>query len=52
MIHIAILIGEIILMLLKNNLSLEDATSKVSKSSGVDYKSLYDKIPNKYKKIR
>lgn len=49
MIQIVILIAEIVLMILKEGLSAEIATSKVSKLSGVDYKSLYNKIPNKYK---
>ncbi|MBC5998152.1 hypothetical protein H8923_15440 [Romboutsia hominis] len=49
MIQIAMLIAEIILMILKEGLSVESATSKVSKSSGIDYKSLYNRIPNKYK---
>lgn len=49
MIQIVILIAEIVLMILKEGLSAETATSKVSKLSGVDYKSLYNKIPNKYK---
>lgn len=49
MIHIAILIVEIILMILKEGISIENATSKVSKSSGVDYKLLYEKALNKYK---
>ena len=49
MIHIAILIAEIMLMILKEGLNVEDATIKVSKTSGVDYKSLYNKIPDEYK---
>ncbi len=49
MIQIVMLVAEIILMILKEDLSAESATSKVSKSSGIDYKSLYNRIPNKYK---
>ncbi|MDY3002777.1 MAG: hypothetical protein SOR73_14035 [Romboutsia timonensis] len=49
MIQIVILIAEIILMILKEGLNVDDATSKVSRKSGVDYKLLYNKIPNKYK---
>lgn len=49
MIQMAILIAEIILIILKEGLSVENATSKVSKISGIDYESLYNKIPNKYK---
>ena len=49
MIQIVMLIAEIILMILKEGLSAESATSIVSKLSGVDYKSLFDRIPNKYK---
>ena len=49
MLHIAILIAEIILMILKEGLNVEDATNKVSIKSGVDYKLLYNKIQSKYK---
>lgn len=49
MIHIAILIAEIILIILKEGLNVEGATNKVSIKSGVDYKLLYMKMPNKYK---
>lgn len=49
MIQILILIAEIVLMILKEGISAETATSKVSKLSGVDYQSLYNKIPDEYK---
>lgn len=49
MIHIANLIAEIILMILKEGLNVYDATMKVSKESGIDYKLLYNKIQSKYK---
>ena len=49
MIQIVILIAEIILLVLNEGLSIENAISKVSKYSGVDYQSLYRKVPNKYK---
>lgn len=49
MIPIAILIVEIILMILKEGISIENATSEVSKTNGIDYELLYNKIPNKYK---
>ncbi|MDY3959614.1 hypothetical protein [Romboutsia timonensis] len=49
MIQIAILIAEIILMILKEGISIENATSEVSKANGIDYVSLYNKIPNEYK---
>lgn len=49
MIQIVILIADIILLILNEGLSIENATSKVSKISGVDYELLYNKIPNKYK---
>lgn len=49
MIQIVILIAEIILLILNEGFSVENATSKVSKISGIDYESLYNKIPNKYK---
>ena len=49
MLPIAILIVEIILMILKEGISIENATSEVSKANGIDYELLYNKIPNKYK---
>lgn len=49
MIQVVILIAEIILLILREGLTAEGATSKVSKDSGVDYQSLYRKVPNKYK---
>ncbi len=49
MIQIVILIAEIILLILNEGFSVENATSKVSKISGVDYELLYNKIQNKYK---
>lgn len=49
MIQIVILIADIILLILNEGLSVENATSKVSKISGVDYELLYNKIQNKYK---
>lgn len=49
MIQIVILIAEIILIILNEGLSVENATSKVSNISGVDYELLYNKIQNKYK---
>lgn len=49
MIQVVILIAEIILLILGEGLTVEGATSKVSKDSGVDYQSLYKKIPKKYK---
>ena len=49
MIKIVILIAEIILLILNEGLNLEDATSIVSKLSGVDYELLYNKIQSKYK---
>lgn len=49
MIQLVILIAEIILLILREGLTVESAISKVSKDSGVDYQSLYRKVPNKYK---
>lgn len=49
MIQIAILIAEIILMILKEGISIENATSEVCKANGIDYESLYNKILNEYK---
>ena len=49
MIQIAILMAEIVLMILKEGISIEKATSEVCKANGIDYESLYNKIPNEYK---
>lgn len=49
MIPIAILIVEIILMILKEGISIENAISEISKANGIDYELLYNKIPNEYK---
>ena len=49
MIQIAILIAEIVLMILKEGISIENAINEVSKENGIDYELLYNKIPNKYK---
>lgn len=49
MIQVVILIAEIILLILREGLTAEGATSKVSKYSGTDYQSLYRKVPDKYK---
>ena len=49
MIQIAILIAEIILMILKEDISIENATNEVANENGIDYESLYNKIPSEYK---